>query len=67
MRSPEQVARLILACAHDGKPERTIPRVSGYIATVGYLCPWLKALVKPLLESIGRSNRRRYLKRKARS
>ena len=63
MRTPEQIAALILDCAHDGQLERTEPRVSGYLATLAYLLPSLRRRLKPLLELRGRQNKRRYRKR----
>ena len=67
MRSADQVAGLILACAYDGKRERVIPWYAGWAAHAGYLFPWAKRLSKPLLERIGRYHKRKYLKHRARS
>jgi short-subunit dehydrogenase len=64
MRSADQIAELILACAYDGKRERVIPWHSGWLVNVGYLFPWAKRLSKPLLERIGRHHKRQYLKHK---
>jgi hypothetical protein len=63
MRTPEQIAALILDCAHDGQVERTEPRVSGYLATLAYLVPGLRRRLKPLMEMRGRANKRRYRER----
>ena len=63
MRTPEQIAALILDCAHDGQVERTEPRVSGYLATLAYLVPSLRRRLKPVLEMRGRQNKRRYRNR----
>lgn len=60
MRTPEQIAALILDCAHDGQVERTEPRVSGYLATLAYLLPNLRRRLKPIMEMRGRQNKRRY-------
>jgi len=65
MRSPEQVAELILACARDGKPERTIPRISGWLAMLYYVLPRVKRLSAPVMASLGQANRQRYVRRKA--
>ncbi len=67
MRSADQIAGLILACAHDGKRERVIPWYAGWAANAGYLFPWAKRLSKPLLERIGRYHKKKYLKRTAQS
>ena len=67
MHSADQIAGLILACAHDGKRERVIPWYAGWAANAGYLFPWAKRLSKPLLERIGRYHKKKYLKRTAQS
>lgn len=63
MSSAEQVARQILDCAEDGSLERTLPRLSGYLATAGYLVPQLPRWLRPALEAQGRRARRRYRER----
>lgn len=60
MSSAEDVARAVVECAHDGRLERTIPRVSGMLATAGYLMPELPRLLRPLLEQQGRRAKERY-------
>jgi hypothetical protein len=60
MSSAEQVARAVLDCAHDGKLERTLPRVSGALATAGYLVPELPRLLRPLLVKQGRRAKQRF-------
>jgi len=67
MRSAEQVAGLILACAYDGKRERVIPWYAGWAAHAGYLFPWAKRLSKPLLDRIGRDHKGKYLQYRARN
>lgn len=54
MRTAEQVAGAVLACAADGTPERALPRGSGALATLGYLWPTLSRALRPLLEAHGR-------------
>jgi short-subunit dehydrogenase len=54
MSSAEQVAEAVLDCADDGRLERTLPRLSGTLATAGYLIPELPRLLRPLLETQGR-------------
>lgn len=60
MSSAEDVARAVVDCAHDGRLERTIPRLSGALATAGYLVPELPRLLRPLLEFQGRRAKARY-------
>jgi hypothetical protein len=59
------VARAVLECAADGRLERTIPRLSGVLATAGYLVPELPRLLRPLLERQGRRAKERYRARRA--
>jgi short-subunit dehydrogenase len=65
MSSAEEVARAVLDCAADGRLERTIPRLSGVLATAGYLVPDLPRLLRPLLEQQGRRAKERYRARRA--
>ncbi len=62
MSSAEDVARAVLDCADDGRLERTLPRVTGLLATVGYLVPEIPRLLRPILESQGRKAKERYRK-----
>ncbi len=67
MRSADQIAGLILACAYDGKRERVIPWYAGWAANAGYLLPRAKRLSTPLLDRIGRYHKKKYLERKVQS
>jgi short-subunit dehydrogenase len=60
MVSADQVAALVIACALDGVVERATPRFSGALATLGYMAPGLRRVLRPLLEAQGRRNKRRY-------
>jgi short-subunit dehydrogenase len=60
LSSAREVAQAVLDCAHDGRLERTLPRVSGVLATAGYLVPELPRLLRPLLEAQGRRAKARY-------
>jgi len=62
MSTAEEVARAVLDCAHDGRLERTLPRLSGTLATAGYLMPDLPRLLRPILESQGRRAKAKYRK-----
>jgi len=54
MCTAEDVAKLILACARDGKVEREFPVGGARLATLGYLLPGLRRRLKPLLNAKGR-------------
>ena len=60
MSSAEEVAKLVLDCASDGERERTIPRVTGALATAGYLLPGLRKWMLPLMERQGRKVKDEY-------
>jgi short-subunit dehydrogenase len=57
MCTADDVAALVFDCALDGKPERTTPRLSGALATAGYVAPGLRRALRPLLEAKGRKNK----------
>jgi short-subunit dehydrogenase len=60
MSTADQIAALIVESAADGKVERTAPRVSGYLATLGYLVPGLRRVLLPVMERRGRQVKERY-------
>lgn len=60
MSSPEQVAVATLQGLEAGEREVDVPRLSGRLATLGYLLPSMMDLTHPLLELLGARNRRRY-------
>jgi len=60
MSTADQIAALVLDCAADGKPERARPALGGALATLGYVAPSLRRVLRPLLELQGRRNKRRY-------
>lgn len=60
MSTPDQIADLIVACATDGRVERSRPRVSRVMATACYLFPALPRLLRPALERRGRRTKNRY-------
>jgi short-subunit dehydrogenase len=62
MSTAEEVAQAVLDCADDGRLERTLPRLSGTLATAGYLMPDLPRLLRPILESQGRRAKAKYRK-----
>lgn len=65
MVTPDEVAALVVACAIDGKPERVTPRLSGALATAGYLAPGLRRALRPMLERRGRRNKQKLRERRA--
>jgi NAD(P)-dependent dehydrogenase (short-subunit alcohol dehydrogenase family) len=60
MSSPAAVADAVLACITDGVAEVAIPRVSGALASVGYLFPSLVRTLRPLLDRRGAAAKARY-------
>jgi len=60
MSTPEQIADLVLACAADGRVERSRPAISRLMATAGYLMPGLPRALRPLLAAKGRRAKRRH-------
>lgn len=64
MSTAGEVAAAVLDCAADGELERAIPRLSGVLATAGYLVPELPRLLRPLLERRGREAKKAYQARR---
>ncbi|HEY2774730.1 MAG TPA: SDR family oxidoreductase [Candidatus Binatia bacterium] len=63
MSTADEVAALVLDCAHDGQIERVCPQISGYLATVGYLIPQLPRLLRPVLQYQGRAAKQKYIEK----
>jgi short-subunit dehydrogenase len=63
MSTAEDIARAILDCAADGALERTIPQMTGYLATAGYLFPAMRKLLFPFMERRGRQAKETYRQR----
>jgi len=59
MCTPAEVAAMVLDCAVDGVPERAWPPEGARLATMGYLFPSLRRLLKPLMRRRGAANRRK--------
>ncbi len=64
MSSAEEVAKAVLDCAGDGAAERTLPRITGALATAGYLVPQIPRLIRPLLVEQGRRAKAKYRERR---
>ncbi len=60
MSTAEQIAALVLDCAHDGVIERVRPKLGAKMATLGYLFPPLRRAMQPLLEARGRAAKKKY-------
>ena len=64
MSSAEDIATLIVRCCTDGMVERTMPRMGGYLATLGYLMPGLRRVLGPVMERRGRRAKERWRSQK---
>jgi short-subunit dehydrogenase len=64
MSSPDQVADAVLACMAENAPEIPLPRLSGALATVGYVFPALARRLRPMLAKRGAINKAKHLARK---
>ncbi|MDA0680862.1 MAG: SDR family NAD(P)-dependent oxidoreductase [Proteobacteria bacterium] len=62
----DEVAREILILCSNSKRERSMPPISGLLATLTYLFPWIGRIVRPLLEQKGRAVKRRLIAEKHR-
>lgn len=62
MSTADQVADLVVACALDGKPERVIPKMGGFLTTVAYLFPSLSRILRPMMQRKGARNKKKYKK-----
>jgi short-subunit dehydrogenase len=60
MSTAAEIAALVLDCAADGKAERARPVFGAMMATVAYLFPSVRRVLKPIMESIGRRAKARY-------
>lgn len=60
MSTAEQIAKLVIECAVDGRPERMRPTLGGHLATLGYVFPALRRALIPMLERKGRAAKQRF-------
>jgi short-subunit dehydrogenase len=58
----EDVAEMVFACARDGRLEREFPKVGAKLATLGYVLPALRRMIKPALARKGRRQKERLRK-----
>ena len=63
--SPQAVADAVYKSVQDGKIERKLPKMSGYLTTIAYLFPFLRHLLRPFLERKGARVKRRLLRTQA--
>jgi short-subunit dehydrogenase len=59
MCTADDVARMIIDCARDGRREREFPVSGGKLATLAYLVPSLRRMLKPRLERKGAAQKAR--------
>lgn len=53
MSTAEEIAQAILDLCGNTQREVTIPRISGFLATLNYVFPWLGRILRPMLEKKG--------------
>jgi short-subunit dehydrogenase len=59
MCTADDVARMIVDCSRDGRREREFPVAGGKLATLAYLVPSLRRLLRPRLERKGAAQKAR--------
>jgi short-subunit dehydrogenase len=64
MSTADDVAAAVIRVVERRAPEVDVPRLSGALATVGYLFPRLFRCFRPLLERRGARNKRAFVQRK---
>lgn len=60
MSTADEIADLVLQSAADGERERVKPAVGARLATLGYLLPSMRRVLKPRLEAKGRKEKAKY-------
>jgi len=60
MSTPDEIADLVLQSAIDGVRERVKPVMGARLATLGYLLPGMRRVLKPRLEAKGRREKQKY-------
>jgi short-subunit dehydrogenase len=64
MSTAEEVAEVTLRALALREVEVDLPQASGWLATLGYLSPGLKRMLRPILAQRGARNKERYLRKK---
>jgi len=65
MSSADEVAQAILDLCGNNVREQAMPTISGVLTTLLYLVPWLRGVLKPMLEKKGARIKAQYKKRAA--
>ncbi|MEL7312691.1 MAG: SDR family NAD(P)-dependent oxidoreductase [Pseudomonadota bacterium] len=65
MSTPEEVADAVLRVALGERVEIKMPTISGILGDIGYQFPWVKRLLRPMLERKGRKAKAFYKARAA--
>lgn len=60
MATADRVAQLVVDSAADGKRERLVQNMGGYLTTLGYLFPRLRKALVPVMERRGKRFKDRY-------
>lgn len=63
MSTADEIADLVVESAFDGQRERVKPAVGARLATLGYLLPKMRRVLKPRLEAKGRREKKKYMAR----
>lgn len=61
LSTPEQIADALVRALAARSPERFVPAMSGHLATLGYLWPWLSRTLRPWLQKKGERVKRALL------
>ena len=62
LSSADDIAKLIVLSAEDGKLERIKPVHTGILAKIGFLFPYVTKIARPFMESRGRKKKDKFLK-----
>ncbi len=65
--SADAVSTAVLACAHDGRAERTAPPHAGTLCTLGYVFPRARRLLRPVIAWRGRRKKQQFINSKRRA
>ena len=63
MSTPEEIAGLIVQSSKDGRMERIKPVHTGVLAKIGFLLPWLRDLLLPLMIWDGNRRKRKFIQK----
>ena len=60
MSTPQEVARAVSSVIKERNIEIAMPKISGILATLGYLFPRLRRAMRPSLYAKGKKNKEKY-------